>query len=60
MLVVGGRSQAVSLTSESELVLRYLLKKLLLLLSNTLRSSVFVILPLCMRYMPSGLLTKKG
>lgn len=48
------------LTSESESVLRYLLKKLLLLLSRTLSSSVLVMLPLCMRYIPKGLLTKKG
>ena len=49
-----------ALTSESESVLRYLLKKLLLLFSSTLSSSVLVMLPLCMRYMPNGLFTKKG
>ena len=47
-------------TSESESVLRYLLKKLLLLFKSTLSSSVLVMLPLCMRYMPKGLFTKKG
>ena len=47
-------------TSESESVLRYLLKKLLLLFNNTLSSSVLVMFPLCIRYMPKGLFTKKG
>ena len=47
-------------TSESESVLRYLLKKLLLLFNSTLSSSVLVMLPLCMRYMPKGLFTKNG
>lgn len=52
--------RAVNITSESELVLRYLLKKLLLLLRSTFSSSVLVMLPLCTRYMPRGLFTKKG
>lgn len=47
-------------TSESESVLRYLLKKLLLLFSRTFSSAVLVMFPLCTRYMPSGLFTKNG
>lgn len=52
--------QASVVTSESESVLRYLLKKLALLFKSTLSSSVLVMLPLCMRYIPRGLFTKKG